>query len=48
MECFGFLTVLYVMVALPKELGIGELPWGNWVMASCFVREPCEEVVRGY
>jgi hypothetical protein len=25
------------MYALPKELGIDELPWGNWTMAGCFV-----------
>jgi 3-oxo-5-alpha-steroid 4-dehydrogenase 1 len=37
MESAGFITLLYIMYALPKELGIGELPWGNWTMAGCFV-----------
>jgi len=38
MESIGFVTLLYIMYALPRELGIGELPWGNWTMAGCFVR----------
>jgi 3-oxo-5-alpha-steroid 4-dehydrogenase 1 len=38
MESVGFITLLYIMFALPKELGISELPWGNWTMAACFVR----------
>jgi hypothetical protein len=25
------------MYTLPGELGIKELPWGNWTMAGCFV-----------
>lgn len=37
MESAGFITLLYIMYALPKELGISELPWGNWTMAGCFV-----------
>jgi 3-oxo-5-alpha-steroid 4-dehydrogenase 1 len=37
MESPGFLVLLYIMYALPKELGISELPWGNWTMAGCFV-----------
>jgi hypothetical protein len=38
MESAGFITLLYIMYALPKELGIAELSWGNWTMAGCFVR----------
>lgn len=37
MESAGFITLLYIMYALPKELDIKELPWGNWTMAGCFV-----------
>jgi 3-oxo-5-alpha-steroid 4-dehydrogenase 1 len=37
MESAGFMVLLYIMYALPKELGISELPWGNWTMAGCFV-----------
>jgi hypothetical protein len=37
MESVGFIVLLYIMIALPKELGIEELPWGNWTMAGCFV-----------
>jgi len=38
MESVGFITLLYIMVALPRELSIGALPMGNWTMAGCFVR----------
>jgi 3-oxo-5-alpha-steroid 4-dehydrogenase 1 len=37
MESVGFITLIYIMLALPNELGIKELPWGNWTMAGCFV-----------
>lgn len=37
MESVGFVTLLYIMFALPRELGIGAMPWGNWTMAGCFV-----------
>lgn len=37
MESVGFIVLLYIMIALPKEVGIEELPWGNWTMAGCFV-----------
>lgn len=37
MESVGFITLLYIMVALPRELGIDALPIGNWTMAGCFV-----------
>jgi len=37
MEAPGFITLLYIMYNLPKELGIAQLPWGNWIMAGCFV-----------
>lgn len=37
MESVGFVTLLYIMFTLPRELGIDELPWGNWTMAGCFV-----------
>jgi hypothetical protein len=40
MEAPGFLTLLYIMLTLPKEQGIAELPWGNWTMAGLFVRIP--------
>ncbi|KAF2178123.1 3-oxo-5-alpha-steroid 4-dehydrogenase [Zopfia rhizophila CBS 207.26] len=36
MEMAGFITLLYIMFTLPSELGIKELPWGNWTMAGCF------------
>jgi 3-oxo-5-alpha-steroid 4-dehydrogenase 1 len=38
MESAGFITLLYIMYSLPRELGISELPWGNWTLAGCFVR----------
>lgn len=37
MECPGFMLLLYIMFTLPEELGIEELPWGNKIMAGCFV-----------
>ena len=37
MESAGPITLLYIMYSLPKEVGIGELPWGNWTMAGCYV-----------
>ncbi|KAF2707020.1 3-oxo-5-alpha-steroid 4-dehydrogenase-like protein [Pleomassaria siparia CBS 279.74] len=37
MESAGFITLMYIMYTLPRELGIEELPWGNWTMAGCFV-----------
>ena len=40
MESTGFVTLIYIMATLPKELGIDSLPWGNWTMAGCFVRSP--------
>jgi hypothetical protein len=40
MESAGFVVLLYIMYALPRELGIGELPWGSWTMAGCFVSSP--------
>jgi 3-oxo-5-alpha-steroid 4-dehydrogenase 1 len=36
MEAPGFIALLYIMYSLPIELGIGDLPWGNWTMAGCF------------
>ncbi|KAK4958601.1 hypothetical protein LTR66_013167 [Elasticomyces elasticus] len=36
MEAPGFVTLLYVMFALPRELGIGPLPWANWTMAGLY------------
>ncbi|KAK7532316.1 3-oxo-5-alpha-steroid 4-dehydrogenase-like protein [Phyllosticta citribraziliensis] len=37
MEIPGFITLLYIMWSLPKELGLEEpLPWGNWTMAGMF------------
>jgi hypothetical protein len=40
MEMTGPITLVYIMFALPRELGIRELPWGNWIMAGCFVCIP--------
>ncbi|KAG9385217.1 3-oxo-5-alpha-steroid 4-dehydrogenase [Pyrenophora tritici-repentis] len=37
MEVVGPITLLYMMYSLPKEVGIEELPWGNWTMAGCYV-----------
>lgn len=37
MESTGPITLLYIFSTLPKELGIAELPWGNWTMAGCYV-----------
>jgi hypothetical protein len=37
MESTGPITLLYIFFTLPKELGIAELPWGNWTMAGCYV-----------
>lgn len=37
MESVGFTSLLYIMFTLPHELGLGPLPWGNWVMSGCFV-----------
>jgi len=37
MEAPGFITLLYNMTTLPKELGIGSLPWENWTMAGLYV-----------
>jgi len=37
MESAGFITLIYIMCTLPQELGLRELPWGNWTMAGCFV-----------
>ncbi|GAB7348243.1 hypothetical protein MBLNU459_g6236t1 [Dothideomycetes sp. NU459] len=36
MEAPGFITLLYNMVYLPRELGIGPLPWANWTMAGLY------------
>ncbi|KAL9097211.1 MAG: hypothetical protein Q9165_000638 [Trypethelium subeluteriae] len=36
MEAPGFITLLYIMYSLPKELNLESLPWGNWTMAGLF------------
>ncbi|KAF2100844.1 3-oxo-5-alpha-steroid 4-dehydrogenase [Rhizodiscina lignyota] len=36
MEAPGFLTLLYCMYSLPKQLGVESLPWANWTMAGMF------------
>lgn len=37
MESPGFITLLYNMYTLPKELGVAEpLPWANWTMAGLY------------
>jgi 3-oxo-5-alpha-steroid 4-dehydrogenase 1 len=38
MEAPGFITLLYIMNTLPKEIGIETLPWENLCMAGLFVR----------
>lgn len=38
MEAPGFITLLYIMWSLPKELGLEGLPYANWAMAAMFVR----------
>lgn len=40
MEAPGFITLLYLMYALPKQEGIESLPFTNWTMASLFVSTP--------
>ena len=37
MEIPGFITLLYIMFALPQQLGIESLPRANWLMAAFFV-----------
>lgn len=37
MECPGFLTLLYIMNTLPRQVGITDLPWQNKVLAGLFV-----------
>ncbi|MCJ1476624.1 hypothetical protein MMC13_005292 [Lambiella insularis] len=37
MEVPGFITLLYIMWTLPKELGLAGLPGVNWLMAALFV-----------
>lgn len=44
MEAPGFLTLLFIMWSLPRELAMGmeggsrvALPWENWGMAALFV-----------
>ena len=36
MEIPGLMTLLYIMFTLPKEVGLKELPWTNWIMAGMF------------
>ncbi|KAI9728758.1 MAG: hypothetical protein M1828_002864 [Chrysothrix sp. TS-e1954] len=36
MESPGFLIVLYLMLTLPQQTGLDELPWGNWTMAGIY------------
>jgi 3-oxo-5-alpha-steroid 4-dehydrogenase 1 len=40
MEAPGFITLLYIMFNLPKQIGIDRLPWPNWLLAGLFVRRP--------
>ena len=44
MEAPGFITLLYLMYALPKQEGIEKLPSANWVMAALFVSFPRYQV----
>lgn len=43
MESAGPITLLYIFLTLPKELGIEDLPWGNWTMVGCFVCYACTQ-----
>jgi len=39
MEAPGFILLLYIMNALPKELGLDDgMPISNWALAGMFVR----------
>lgn len=40
MEAPGFITLLYTVYSLPRELGLPGLPWANYTMAGMFVRPP--------
>jgi 3-oxo-5-alpha-steroid 4-dehydrogenase 1 len=38
METPGMITLIYIMVTLPKKLGLeGQLPWLNWLLAGGYV-----------
>ena len=43
METPGYLTLLWLVYALPKQEGIEKLPWPNIAMAGMFVRQPSIE-----
>lgn len=54
MEAPGFITLLYTMYTLPRELGISEsgqgfngLPWANWTMAGLFVSSMSVRIATG-
>jgi len=36
MESVGFVTLLYNIYTLPRELGLGPLPWANYTMAALY------------
>lgn len=44
MEAPGFLTLLYIMNTLPKQLGIDDLPWQNRVLGGLFVGCLCRHL----
>ena len=48
MEAPGFITLLYIMYSLPKELGVTSLPTPNWVMAGMFVRLVADNIAHLY
>ena len=47
MEAPGFITLLYLMYALPKQEGVGSLPITNWIMAGLFVGFSSEKSIMG-
>jgi 3-oxo-5-alpha-steroid 4-dehydrogenase 1 len=48
MESAGPLTLLYIFFTLPKELGIEELPMGNYTLVGCFVSYAYIQVAECY
>ncbi|KAJ9642522.1 hypothetical protein H2199_004903 [Coniosporium tulheliwenetii] len=48
MEAPGFLTLLYIMWTLPRELGLERLPWENWTMAAFSLAAPQCPLLGGW
>lgn len=47
MEAPGFLTLIYIMLTLPKLSGVTDLPWQNLVLGGLFVRPLPSRLPRG-